>query len=356
MAKVTVRDLSDPQAAHAFLVQEMGYPPEDSGTISMASAIAKAEAALPKADGQSSNSTLHNRRKRHKAFRTDNKRDQLHNQIIRELFHNPRLESDDEIRFGTDGGGCRPAVLHCNRQAFLVIGPPAAGKSSICTPIADLENALIIDSDYAKRKLPEYESGGAALVHEESQILIDGDPSIGYHDCLLDRALDQRANFVYPRVGRDLPDIMGTIARINEFDYDIHLILAHCTPKEATDRALHRFLRSRDHRYVPLGYIYDVVGQHPLVNYLQLRMQGECKSFEAYDNNVAKSDPPRRITNWSDRCAVRITHATACESDDVEYEPIKGFEKARESKDVTEGNDQRVTSANEGAEPEGPRI
>lgn len=349
MSNVQMRDLSYPQAAHSFLVQELGYPPEADGTIAAAQAIALAESSLPKA-GSSAANTLNERKKRHKAVRTDVKRGQLHNVVIRELFHQPRLESDDDICLGPSGGGCRPAQLDFNKQAYLVIGPPAAGKSSICGPVADAENALIIDSDYAKRKLPEYSTGGAGLVHEESQLIIEGDPENGHCDCLLDRALDQGANIVYPRVGRDLPDIMSTIDRIRASGYDVHLLVAHCSPREAALRAMHRFLSSPDRRYVPLGYIYDIVSQHPLVNYLQLRMQNVCTSFEAYDNGVPKGEAPRRIADWSDGDGARIPNVLECDSETVEYAPIKGFEKRREVADVPEINTDRVRSSKEKAE------
>jgi hypothetical protein len=55
------------------------------------------------------------------------------------------------------------------RQAYLVTGPPAAGKSTIANPLASQTRSLIVDSDMAKAKLPEYGNGeGAMATHAES--------------------------------------------------------------------------------------------------------------------------------------------------------------------------------------------
>lgn len=56
------------------------------------------------------------------------------------------------------------------RKAFIVIGLPASGKSSaVAEPLAQKYGALIIDSDEAKERLPEFTDGLLAdAVHEES--------------------------------------------------------------------------------------------------------------------------------------------------------------------------------------------
>ena len=60
---------------------------------------------------------------------------------------------------------------------------PASGKSTIANSIADLYGAYIIDSDFAKRKIPEFgHEFGASIVHEESSIITFGSRKPKYND------------------------------------------------------------------------------------------------------------------------------------------------------------------------------
>lgn len=61
------------------------------------------------------------------------------------------------------------------KRLDIVIGLPASGKSSaLVEPISEQYNSRIIDSDEAKKLLPEYNDGwGAGIVHTESQLIAD---------------------------------------------------------------------------------------------------------------------------------------------------------------------------------------
>ncbi len=55
------------------------------------------------------------------------------------------------------------------REAILVWGPPAAGKSKFAEKLAAERKAAIADPDDAKKVIPEFEGGRAgSAVHEES--------------------------------------------------------------------------------------------------------------------------------------------------------------------------------------------
>ena len=86
---------------------------------------------------------------------------------------------DDKIKLGV--GGCLPLPdghLNNDKQFYIVIGLPASGKSSISAKIADATGSAVLDSDFAKRKLPEFreKDNGASLVHKESQVIVMGNP------------------------------------------------------------------------------------------------------------------------------------------------------------------------------------
>ena len=66
-------------------------------------------------------------------------------------------------------------ALKKDKQAFYVIGLPASGKSEVAGLLSDNYGAIILDSDYAKRKFPEYQAEcGATIVHEESSMVVFG--------------------------------------------------------------------------------------------------------------------------------------------------------------------------------------
>lgn len=198
--------------------------------------------------------------------RSDVKRENLRKKIIEELFAYVRLSDEEQISL--NNGGARPLTeVKCEQKAYYVIGPPASGKSGICSKISDKFGCYILDSDYAKRKLPEYNNqiGGASLVHEESNKLI-------FHtDGLLDRCLDINANIVIPKIGHDMKSIRTFCEGLKKANYHIYLISVDLDRQKATQRAYKRFVETN--RYVPLSLVFDGYGNDPTLNYFKLKQQ-----------------------------------------------------------------------------------
>lgn len=68
--------------------------------------------------------------------------------------------------------GIEPQPILKNKELTIVLGPPAAGKSTIANELAVANRSAILDSDEIKKALPEYEGGvGASAVHQESSDL-----------------------------------------------------------------------------------------------------------------------------------------------------------------------------------------
>lgn len=127
--------------------------------------IKKAERLLKSTMNQSS---LNTESERVSEFKSNAQREKLHKQIINELFTLQRLDDDDNMKLGSDGGGALP-------------------KSEFASLLSDEIEAIIIDSDYAKRKIPEYHvidaEYSANFVHKESSLLASGR---GNNDSLLE--------------------------------------------------------------------------------------------------------------------------------------------------------------------------
>ncbi|MGL5892240.1 MAG: zeta toxin family protein, partial [Bacteroidia bacterium] len=132
---------------------------------------------------------------RHHNYRADKDRLKLKRTIVNELLSKKRLKKDDEIKLGKGGAAPRNPFQQ-NKQAYILIGLPASGKSTIANAIAEDYGALILDADYAKRKLPEFLGlpFGATLVHEESLEIIFGEESSNGYQSLLQKAVEYGIN------------------------------------------------------------------------------------------------------------------------------------------------------------------
>jgi adenylate kinase family enzyme len=205
-------------------------------------------------------------------YRDDEKRWELRTKIIEELFTLPRLNDDDEIDL-EKGGALPQSGVKKENKAFLIIGLPASGKSHITNTISENYGAIIIDSDLAKRKLPEYRllENGATLVHDESDFIVNGFGATNPENVmsLYERALAENYSMVIPKVGQNLSKLVVFVEALTQKGYEINLILTSLRREDATLRAIDRLDKSG--RYVPLGLIFDAYGNDPILNYYLLR-------------------------------------------------------------------------------------
>jgi len=237
--------------------------------------------------------TFKSRSYRNLFHRSDRDRVNLQKRIVQELLTKQRLSSDDKITLGK-GGAIPNARIQQDSQAYILIGLPASGKSTIANAIADKRGAVILDSDYAKRKLPEYNSlaFGATLVHEESTEIIFGSESKNGFKSLLEEVAEYKINIIIPKIGNNPVGIIELINTLKIYNYQIHLTLIELDRKKATLRALERFKKTR--RYVPLGLIFDSYSNNPTITYYNLKRekQADISSFGILSTDVAPGEKP----------------------------------------------------------------
>jgi len=216
-------------------------------------------------------STLESKENRRPLYKEDEIRVNLRRQIFDELIEFERLEDDDEVALGQ--GGAKPkSPIKTERQAILLTGLPASGKSTIANSIADLYGAYIIDSDFAKRKIPEFgHEFGASIVHEESSIITFGSRKPKYNDefSLYEFCVAKGNNMVIPKIGSSCNSVRKIRDALIEKGYKVHLLLVSLDRQESCRRALSRYLETQ--RYVPLGLVFDVYGNEPILTYYRVR-------------------------------------------------------------------------------------
>lgn len=203
-------------------------------------------------------------------YKTDEERLRLRARIVGELSRFKRLENDNKIRLGK--GGAMPLQTLARKQAFILIGLPASGKSSIAIDIADKYGALLLDSDLAKRKLPEYKvyPWGASLVNDESTLIMFGNKVKDGFLSLCEHATSNDYNIVVPKIGATPGSLITLCQGLKTMRYKVHLTLVNVPRQKAAQRALQRYIHSN--RYVPLAMIFDEYANDPALTYFKLKM------------------------------------------------------------------------------------
>lgn len=230
--------------------------------------VLSAERGIDKYDAF--NQTLDSEKLRKREYKTEVQRWALRNRIVKELVTMPQLENDDDIKLGA-GGALPRSEVQKGGEAFLIIGLPAAGKSTLSNSLSQDYGAVILDSDYAKRKLPEFDATyyGASIVNKESSRIIWGFPATDFQD-VSTTCFENLFNVVAPRIGSVPSQVRRDVRMMRAWGYTkIHLILISVSKREATIRALRRFYSSG--RYVPSGLILDEFGNDPSYCYYYLR-------------------------------------------------------------------------------------
>ncbi|NKE43908.1 hypothetical protein HB662_03905 [Roseomonas frigidaquae] len=168
-----------------------------------------------------------------------------------------------------------------DRQAWIVLGAPASGKSTVIEPLAQRMGALLVDADDIKARIPEFRGGiGANAVHRESSRLAAE---------ILEEAKIRGDRVALPMVGRDLAGLRQDVEELKEAGYMIHVVLADLPLDKAVNRAINRFRETG--RYVPLDYIVNQVGDRPGANFEAIK--GEAATYARYSTDVERGQPAR---------------------------------------------------------------
>jgi dephospho-CoA kinase len=159
--------------------------------------------------------------------------------------------------------GVAPYKVARERKAVIVIGPPAAGKSTVANPMALELRAAIPDADEAKKIMPEYHAGlGSNATHEESALMAGA---------VLDHLMERGENLVIPKVGGKFSGIENTIKALKAKGYTVDVALMDVPPAEAFRRMIGRYINSG--RLIPPHY-FDSVSSAPAKVFEELKQKG----------------------------------------------------------------------------------
>jgi adenylate kinase family enzyme len=238
--------------------------------------------------------TLKGKAYRNLYHRKDPERILLKKKIVADLLTKKRLDNDERISLGK--GGALPQKTNFKQEgnAYIITGLPASGKSGVANKLAEKTGSIILDSDYAKRKLPEFNClpFGATLVHEESDEIVFGNSQVSEYKSVFETASKYNINIVIPKIGHNFNSLESLINTLKREKYKVHLTLVELDRKKATRRALERFIKTN--RYVPLGVIFDSYSNNPTVTFYRIIMEknGDLDSYSILSTDVGINEVP----------------------------------------------------------------
>ena len=177
-----------------------------------------------------------------------------------------------------------------NREVFLIVGHPASGKSTLADLLIAEQEALLVDSDEAKKRLPEFSNGLlSTAVHSESSNIAD---------TVLAHAIENGDNIVMPVVGKTYENLKRLVDKFKEAGYTVKLIYVDLPLPKAIERAKNRFKETG--RLIYPEYLQSV-GMKPKQNYDKLKKTKGVDSYEAWSNDVPRGNRPILIESSSQK-------------------------------------------------------
>lgn len=210
------------------------------------------------------------------------------------LYGTHNIPDDYVMPDGRTRGEIRKAIrvnmlsgeVATDREAHLILGPPAAGKSMLAEPLAEARRARLVDSDIAKEQLPEFRNGvGGNAVHEESSIIATR---------VLEIAIDRGENLAIPVVGKTYAGVEEKVQMLRDAGYRVHLHLFEIPAREAVKRALLRY--GSTGRMVPPTYVAHV-GTKPIDSFNRLVEEygDRLESYSHVSNDVPQGATPQTV-------------------------------------------------------------
>jgi predicted ABC-type ATPase len=161
-------------------------------------------------------------------------RAELHEKLLGDIF------TAEAVSKATPPSGQRPIVT-------MLGGRGGSGKSWLTDkdgPV-DKSKAILIDADHFKTALPEYEGWNAALLHEESDYLVNRAAKLAEAAGL---------NVIFDATLKSRSTVDKRVAQFSK-THDIHGYYMFASPETATERATGRFKRGMEKdgkgRFVP---------------------------------------------------------------------------------------------------------
>lgn len=177
------------------------------------------------------------------------------------------------------------------RRLDIVIGLPAAGKSSVIVDSLSQEHgSKVIDSDDAKKEIPEFRDGiGANIVHKESAEI---------NDEVFRNAKNNGQNIIIPIIGSNPASVKEKyIDPMKEKGYRVFVHYVEVQPETARMRMLGRFIT--DGRFVDYKNLERYTNEDGSSkcdrSFEVLKEDPNVDGYTHWDNDVEEGEPARLV-------------------------------------------------------------
>lgn len=220
-------------------------------------------------------------------YKGDKKREKLQNELVERLISNDANGSYDKSKPKKERFS---GEVENGKEAYIVIGRPAGGKSSVfAEPLSQEHKARIIDSDIVKGWLPEFDGGfGAGRVQEESSMIMER---------ALAKATDKGENVVIPKVG-GLNSIEKMAKDLKAKGYKVNLMFNDVSVDSSITRAMSRFAETG--RFLSPEYLQSI-GDKPNKTFKALANNKDLIDYAEWKSNEVKfGNQPKTVWKTGD--------------------------------------------------------
>lgn len=163
-------------------------------------------------------------------------------------------------------------------EAVILMGAPGVGKTTSSlearAQLVGDKKMAIINADDVKGMLPEYKGWNAALVHEESSDIVEGQ--------MIPRGVAGRHNMVLDITGNNAGKTDAIATALGKAGYKVHIVDVTAPTHVSVGRAWKRF--GDKGRFVPPDYARAVNG-HPDRTYARLKANPYVSGWRQVDNS-----------------------------------------------------------------------
>lgn len=183
------------------------------------------------------------------------------------------------------------------KQAYIILGNIASGKSTYAKTIEEQTGSIIIDPD--RFKMGEHTSHGffegfTSLYHEPTDRERLQDPCSDAAKKTLSNVADEGMNIIMPKATTSLDKLEKQLKVLTDKNYDVHLIMFESPIQDCADRNYFRYLvkqfsqakvngqRSYG-RFVPVSILTNI-GDGTFTTFAKAYKEGRYKSYKAFYN------------------------------------------------------------------------
>ena len=197
---------------------------------------------------------------------------------------------------------------HANyeKQAYVILGNIASGKSTYARKIEQDANAIIIDAD--RFKMGEetshgYFEGFTSLYNVDTDRERLQDPCSDATKKVLANVSDLGMNLILPKASRSLEKLEKQLEILHKKNYDIHLILFESPIEDCANRNYFRYLvkqyapDQKSHgRFVPISILTNI-GDGTFTTFAKAYKQKRYKSFKGFFNKGSFGTDASKFVN-----------------------------------------------------------